>query len=141
VPLRIFGLRPPEPVFPMVCAFAWAVIRPSVLAPFAVLGLGLFLDLYWGGPLGLWGLSLLAAYAAVLSVRSVLAGEGFAALWAGYAVATGLAMAAGIAVTLIRTSQIPDLLSLFWQFAATVALYPFAHLLIQRYEDADVRFR
>jgi rod shape-determining protein MreD len=28
-----------------------------------------------------------------------------------------------------------------WQFLATVVLYPFADRLIDRFEDADVRFR
>ncbi len=141
VPLSVFGLRPPEPVFPMACVYAWAIIRPSALAPFAVLALGLFIDLYWGGPLGLWVIALLAAYGLVLSVRGILANEGFVSLWVGYGVATALAMAMGALIILMKTGAVPDLLAIFWQFAATAALYPFAHLLIQRYEDADVRFR
>ncbi len=47
-------LQLPEPVFPMAPAFAWAMIRPSVLAPLVLLVMGLFLDLLWGGPIGLW---------------------------------------------------------------------------------------
>ena len=39
-PIRIFGFALPEPVFPLVLAFAWAVIRPSVLPPFALLAAG-----------------------------------------------------------------------------------------------------
>jgi rod shape-determining protein MreD len=35
----------------------------------------------------------------------------------------------------------PSLLALGWQYLATLILYPFAHRLIERYEDADVRFR
>jgi len=35
IPLRIFGFRLPEPLFAMPMVFAWAIIRPSVLAPFA----------------------------------------------------------------------------------------------------------
>ena len=35
----------------------------------------------------------------------------------------------------------PNLLATFWQLLVTVLLYPFAHRLIARYEDADVRFR
>ena len=65
-PLRVFGLALPEPVFPLSMAFAWAVIRPSILPPFALLAMGLALDFYWGGPRGLWPLCLLTAYAAVL---------------------------------------------------------------------------
>src|SRR5690606_34643987 len=58
IPLRVFSLQLPEPIFPMAVVFAWAVIRPSVLAPGGVLVMGLFLDLFWGGPLGFWALCL-----------------------------------------------------------------------------------
>ena len=37
IPFRVFSLQLPEPVFCMVPVFAWAVIRPSILAPFAIL--------------------------------------------------------------------------------------------------------
>ena len=47
LPFRAFGLSLPEPIFPMVPAFAWAVIRPSILAPVGVLIMGLFLDVFW----------------------------------------------------------------------------------------------
>lgn len=76
IPLRVFGLQLPEFVFPLAPAFAWAVIRPSILPPFFLLGMGLFLDLFWGGPLGLWAISLLAAYAGVLATRSVMNNQG-----------------------------------------------------------------
>jgi rod shape-determining protein MreD len=33
IPFRLFGLNLPEPVFPLVLAFAWPLIRPSMLAP------------------------------------------------------------------------------------------------------------
>ncbi|HKT52937.1 MAG TPA: hypothetical protein VJP88_00680 [Caulobacteraceae bacterium] len=140
-PIRIFGLQLPEPVFAMAVAFAWAVIRPSLIAPFLLLVFGLFLDLFWGGPAGLWALSLLAAYAMVLAVRSTLTGRGMAVLWIWYAAATGVAVGVGVLITFTRTGELPDPLSLFWQFLATVLLYPFAHRLIERFEDADVRFR
>ena len=66
IPLRVFGLQLPEPVFPMAAAFAWAVIRPSVLAPFAVLLMGLFLDYFWGGPIdGAFGVLLFDGAVAV----------------------------------------------------------------------------
>ena len=77
-PIRIYGLQLPEPVFAMVPAFAWALIRPSILAPFALLTLGLFLDIFWGGPSGLWALSLLVAYATALTVMGPDAALAFA---------------------------------------------------------------
>ncbi len=140
-PLRVFGLRLPEPVFPLVLAFAWAVIRPSMLAPFALLALGLFLDLWWGGPIGLWALALLAAYAATLIVRRVLSGLDWWGLGAWYALSVGVAMGAGFLMTMIDTAAAPSLLAVFWQFLASLALFPFANRLIERFEDADVRFR
>lgn len=140
-PLRVFGLQLPEPVFAMVPTFAWAVIRPSVLAPFGVLLLGLFLDSFWGGPMGLWGLSLLAAYATVLLMRNMMSGQSRAMMWAWFAGSTGIAMLAGFLFAMLDSLAIPSLVGVLWQFLATVLLFPFADYLVDRFEDADVRFR
>ena len=141
IPVRVFDVGLPEPVLPLIPAFAWAVIRPSVLAPFLLILLGVFLDFLWGGPAGLWGLSLLAAYATILAARPMLTGRGPLMLWLWYAVACLLAFSVGVLLTWSRTSQIPNLLALGWQAGITILLYPFAGRLIARYEDADVRFR
>ena len=140
-PIHIFGFALPEPVFPLALAFAWALIRPSVLPPFALLLLGLFLDVFWGGPQGLWPLCLLAAYASVLAVRRLLTGHEFlvVALW--YAVSTAVAFGVGFLLMTMASGQAPNLFALGWQYLATLILFPFAHRLIERYEDADVRFR
>jgi rod shape-determining protein MreD len=140
-PIRLFGLAPPEPVFPLTLAFAWAVIRPSMLAPFILLLLGLFLDLWWGGPLGLWAVCLLVSYGVTLGVRRVLSGLGWWGLGGWYVVATSAAMGAGVLLTAMMTDAPPDLLAVAWQGLACLALFPFAHRLIERFEDADVRFR
>jgi rod shape-determining protein MreD len=141
VPLRIWGLQLPEPVFPLAAAFAWAIIRPSVLAPFGILLMGLFLDLFWGGPMGLWALCLLIAYGIVLAGRNMMAGQSRAILWAWYALITATAMMAGYLFVMLDAKSTPNFLSMGWQFLATVLLYPFAHRLIEMFEDADVRFR
>ena len=140
-PIRIFGLALPEPVFPLVLAFAWALIRPSVLPPFALLLLGLFLDVFWGGPQGLWPLCLLAAYASVLAVRRLITGHEFVVVWAWYGAATAAAFGVGFALMSMAAGEAPSLFALGWQYLATLILYPLAHRLIERYEDADVRFR
>jgi len=141
IPIKIFGLQLPEPVFPMVLAFAWAVIRPSVIAPFVLVLLGLFLDLFWGGPLGLWGVSLLASYTVVLASRSIMTGQSRPMRQVWFAGATALTMLTGFLIASVVSLAVPNLLSVFWQFLATSLLYPFAHRLIERFEDADVRFR
>ena len=141
IPLRIFGFRLPEPLFAMPMVFAWAIIRPSVLAPFAALATGLALDLLWGAPLGLWAVCLLLAYGLVLAGRSMTAGQNRGALWVWYGVVTAVAMAAGFLVTGMKSGAMPSLISVGWQYLATVLLYPLAQRLIDMFEDADVRFR
>jgi rod shape-determining protein MreD len=140
-PVRLFGLALPEPVFPLTLAFAWAVIRPSMLAPFVVLLVGLFLDLWWGAAVGFWAICLLVAYGVTLSVRRVLSGQGWLGLAGWYAVATLSAMATGMLLTGMMTAAPPNVLAVVWQTLACLVLFPFAHRLIERFEDADVRFR
>jgi rod shape-determining protein MreD len=141
IPLRLWGLQLPEPVFPMAAVFAWGVIRPSVLAPLAAVIMGLFLDIFWGGAIGLWALILLIAYGLVLGARSMTAGQSRGALWVWYGVVTAIAMGAGFLIVALRDKAMPSLIATGWQYLATIVLYPFASRLIDMFEDADVRFR
>jgi rod shape-determining protein MreD len=141
LPIKVFGLQLPEPVFAMAPAFAWAVIRPSILPPFVLAGLGLFQDMLWGGPLGFWPLCLLTLYGLTFSVRRVLGSEGFWALGAWFAAICAVSFAMGLLLTALVSGQAPSLLGLALQFVVTIALFPLAWLFIERFEDADVRFR
>jgi rod shape-determining protein MreD len=140
-PIRIFGLRLPEPVFALIPTFAWAVIRPAVLAPFLVLAMGLFLDLFWGSPLGLWALALLIAYGATLFTRQMMSGQSRVMMLVWYSTICALTMGAGYLFTMLDSLNAPSPLAVFWQFLATMLLFPFANRLIEQFEDADVRFR
>ncbi len=140
-PIRFWGFGLPEPVFALPVVFAWAVIRPSMLAPIGVMVLGLFLDLAWGSPPGLWSVCLLLPYGMVLAGRSMLAGQGRLMTWVWYGAATAVALGAGYVFTMFDTQNAPDPLSVGYQLLATVVLYPFSDRLIERFEDADVRFR
>jgi rod shape-determining protein MreD len=141
-PLRIFGFALPEPIFPLACAFAWAVIRPSVLPPFALLFLSLFLDVFWDGPQGLWPLALLTSYAGVLWARRLIVGQDFLMMWVWYGVVTTAAFVVGYLVMAFAVHAAPNLISVaLMYYLPTLVLYPFAHRLILTYEDADVRFR
>ncbi len=140
-PVELFGLKLPEPVLPLVLAFAWPLIRPSMVAPAVLFGLGLFLDMFWGGTLGLWPLCLLAVYAVVLASRNLLAGQETQVLFVWYAVcALGAFVVAYLIVTL-DAGRAPSLLSLVGQIVPTLLLFPAADWLIQRFDDGDVRFR
>jgi rod shape-determining protein MreD len=50
-------------------------------------------------------------------------------------------MGLGFMIVAVRDHAMPGLFSLGWQYLATLILYPFAHRLIDMFEDADVRFR
>lgn len=140
-PIKVFGVQLPEPVFAMVPAFAWGVIRPSILAPFVLLAMGVFLDALWGTALGFWALCLLATYTGVVVTRSMMSGQSSAVMWVWYGAVTALGLATGYVFTIFQSKSAPGGVVVLWQFAWTAILYPFAHRLIDRFEDADVRFR
>jgi rod shape-determining protein MreD len=140
-PIRVFGLPLPEPAFAMVPAFAWAVLRPSILAPLCLLMMGLFDDLVWGGRLGQWGLGLLVAYAFVLISRNMMSGQSRVMMWAWYAAAWSACMGAIYLIVRFTTGNSPSILAMAGQWLPTVLLYPLADRLITRFEDADPRFR
>lgn len=140
-PIQLFGLKPPEPVLPLLLAFAWPLIRPSMVGVAILFGLGLFLDLFWGGPMGLWPLCLMAVYGAMLLARNFLAGQQTAVRFALYVAATGLAFFLAYTIISLSAGNAPNLLALAGQVVPTVLLFPLADWLIQRFDDGDVRFR
>ena len=141
IPIRIHGYQLPEPIFPLAPAFAWAMIRPSILAPFVLFGMGLFLDLLWYTPTGFWPVSILIGYALVMFFRSMMTGQSRVVLWSWFGAMVLLVMVTGYTITTLDTGRPPSLMATFWQFLPTTLLYPFAHRLIDRFDDADVRFR
>ena len=138
-PLRLFGLALPEPVFPYVLAFGWAALRPSMLAPLVLLALGLFLDLLWGGPLGLWPLCLLVCHGLALAARRLLSGEDAAVLWVWYAGICAVSLSVGWVATWMMAGTWPTLVGVALQWLATAALFPLAWRLIERYQVDDGR--
>lgn len=140
-PIRVFGLRPPEPVFAMVPVFAWAVLRPSILAPLCLLILGLFDDFVWGGRLGLWSLGLLVAYGFVLVTRNMMSGQSRLMMWVWWAASLTMGMGSIYLAVRFLTGNSPSPLAVAGQWLPTVLLYPLADRLIGRFEDADPRFR
>jgi len=140
-PVEMFGLKLPEPILPMVLAFAWPLIRPSMVAPAVLFGLGLFLDLMWGTPLGLWSLSLLAVYAVVLASRNLLAGQETQILFGWYAGCNLLAFFLTYVIVSFNAGNAPSLLALLGQLIPTLLLFPVAVWLVERFDDGETRFR
>ncbi|MBU1348242.1 MAG: hypothetical protein KKA16_14980 [Alphaproteobacteria bacterium] len=140
-PVELFGLKLPEPVLPLVLAFAWPLIRPSMVAPAVLFGLGLFLDMFWGGTLGLWPLCLLLVYGVVLASRTLLAGQETQVLFVWYAVCALVAFLLAYLVVTLDAGRAPSLLALIGQVVPTLLLFPAADWMIHRFDDGDLRFR
>ncbi|MEQ7155812.1 hypothetical protein [Brevundimonas aurifodinae] len=140
-PVELFGLTLPEPVLPLVLAFAWPLIRPSMLAPGVLFALGLFLDIFWGGTLGTWPLALIAVYAVVLGSRNLLAGQETQVLFVWYAICCAIAFFLVYLVVSLDAGQAPSLIALLLQIVPTLLFFPAADWMVQRFDDGDVRFR
>jgi rod shape-determining protein MreD len=140
-PLRIFGLAAPEPVFPVALAFAWALVRPSLLGPLVLLLLGLFQDLFWGGPMGLWAISFLLAYGLALLGRSLMVGQEIEVVGVWYLGSVLTAMSSAFVLTVLSSHTVPNLVSALWQTLATVVLFPAVQRILSEFRDADIRFR
>jgi rod shape-determining protein MreD len=136
-----FGLYLPEPVTPFLLAFAWPLIRPSYIAPFVLGALGMFLDFFWGAPLGFWTLSLMLVYAALVFARTYLIGQEWIIVF-GVFVLTEIIFF-GICTTFmaIDTGSVPRIFGVIEQALATGAGFPVVWYLMEKYLHADVRFQ
>lgn len=140
-PIELFGLKLPEPILPMVLAFAWPLIRPSMLAPGVLFALGLFLEVFLHQPMGMWALALLAVYGLVLVSRNFLIGQDTPVLFFWYALSTLTAFVLTYVVVTLVAGNAPSILALLGQVIPTLLLFPLADRLIERFDDGDVRVR
>ncbi|HEY1224816.1 MAG TPA: hypothetical protein VGE54_06280, partial [Brevundimonas sp.] len=140
-PVELFGLQLPEPLLPMVLAFAWPLIRPSMLAPAVLFVLGAIIDILLGHQLGLSSLMLLAVYGAILAARSFLIGQETPVLFLWYAVSTTTALSAGYIIATLGSGNAPSVLAFLMFVLPTLLLFPLADRLIERFDDGDTRFR
>jgi rod shape-determining protein MreD len=140
-PVRIFGLPLPEPILPLVLAFAWPLIRPSMLGPAVLFLLGVFEDLFMRTPLGFWTLALLGVYAVILFARSLLLGQETRVLLGWWLGAVAGAFIYAYFFRMFEVKVTPGVVPTLLQFVPTALLFPLAHMLVQRFDDGDVRFR
>lgn len=140
-PVELFGLQLPEPLLPMVLAFAWPLIRPSMLAPAVLFLLGAMIDILLDHQLGLSSLMLLAVYGGILGARPFLIGQETPVLFLWYAVSATAALSAGYIITTIASSNAPSVLAYLMFVLPTLLLFPLADRLIERFDDGDTRFR
>ncbi len=141
LPFRPLGLALPEPVLALIPAYVWATVRPSILPPVVLLGLGLCLDVIWGNAIGLWPLSILVGYMAVMAARGIISGQGHEANWIAFGLMGLLVELVAYVVTVVSTHVAPNLVGVGWQWLVTAALYPIARRLTAQFDESDLRYR
>ncbi len=139
--VRILHLPLPEPILPMVLAFSWPLIRPSMLGPAMLFVIGMFEDLYLGTPLGLWTLALLGVYGAVLSARAFIIGQDTRVLLAWWVGSVSAAFVFAYLFVMLDVKVAASIIAVLLQLVPTLLLFPVANILVQRFDDGDVRFR
>ena len=140
-PIKVTGLVLPEPVLALVLAFCWPLIRPSYLAPFVILLLGLFLERLWGAPTGLYSLLLILVYGFFLSVRSFIVGQETMVVSAIYALTSFVFFTVGTLIVSWQSGSVPRLIGVAEQMIATALCFPFVAYMLDTYVHADVRFQ
>jgi rod shape-determining protein MreD len=134
------GFYLPEPVSPLVLAFAWPLIRPSYIAPFVLGALGFFCDLFWGAPAGFWILSLLLVYGVLVAVRTYIIGQEWLVVFAVWVLTELAFFTVCTLFATLASGQVPRLWGVFEQLLATTILFPFVVYLMEKYLHADARF-
>jgi rod shape-determining protein MreD len=107
-PIGIGGVDAPMPWLALLPVFFWGLLRPDLMRAVAAFGVGLFQDLVSGGPLGVWAIAYLVAFAVVAPQREALAGQSSAAVWIGFALFVVLAGVAAYAAGWLASRFVPS---------------------------------
>jgi rod shape-determining protein MreD len=107
-PVGVAGFDAPMPWLPLLPVFFWGLLRPDLVRAVAAFAVGLFQDIVSGGPLGVWALTYLVAFAAIAPQRDALAGQSPSAVWIGFALFVVLAAAVAFGAGWLASRFRPD---------------------------------
>ncbi|MEM1102559.1 MAG: rod shape-determining protein MreD [Pseudomonadota bacterium] len=140
-PFRFFEGVAPTPLIPLMVVYFWTLYEPTAAPAASVFAIGWGQDLITGAPHGLWALTYLLVYGAVLSQRQFLVGRSFAATWTGFIAAAVLGGAiAWLGVSIVSGARVAGG-DLALQLGVSALVYPvfargFAYLQTRLAEDA-----
>ncbi len=140
-PFQPFGFQLPEPVWPLILAFAWPLIRPSYIAPVVLAALGMFLDFYWSAAGGFYTLCLMLVYGVLILARAYVIGQDWRVVFGAWFAAVLAFFAIGVLLIALDTGFVVRLWGVFEQMIATVALFPIVLFMLEKFVNADVRFQ
>ncbi|HKD47643.1 MAG TPA: hypothetical protein VKB67_08155 [Rhizomicrobium sp.] len=130
LPLSLTNGLVPAPLLGLVPIYFWCLVRPDLMTPAGVFGIGLFQDILAGGPPGVWTLSFVVAYAVIERQREAFAGLSGLGAVLGFATAVLIASACAYATVALYYWHAPPISPIVAELVVTVLLYiPGAYLV------------
>ncbi|MDA0662698.1 MAG: rod shape-determining protein MreD [Proteobacteria bacterium] len=127
--VSVMPLRLPEasfvmPMLVLMSVYFWALHRTDLLPATAVFGIGLFLDILAGMPLGLNAFILLGVFGLCVTQRRFFYNKSFAVIWWGFMVVAAVAQIIEWALMSIYLETLVSPQPVYFRYFMTVALYP-----------------
>jgi len=130
LPISLTGGLVPAPLLAFACIYFWALMRPDLMPPIAMLIIGLLEDLLSGGPPGLWAAGFLAAYTFTDRQREALEGLSGIGAVLGFAAALSVAGVVVYALASVVYWRLPPVGPLLLTSAVTVVFYPLVAIFL-----------
>jgi rod shape-determining protein MreD len=129
LPLSLTNGLVPAPLLGLVPIYFWCLVRPDLMTPAAVFGIGILQDVMAGGPPGIWTLSFVITYAVIDRQRDVFAGLPGLGAVLGFGIAALIACACAYFIVAFYYFHMPLVSPIVAELAMTVLFYiPGAYL-------------
>jgi rod shape-determining protein MreD len=130
LPLSLTNGLVPAPILGLVPIYFWCLVRPDLMTPAAVFGIGLLQDVMAGGPPGVWTLSFVVMYAVIDRQRDAFAGLPGLGAVLGFATAALIACTCAYFIIAFYYWHMPLVAPIVAELAVTVLFYvPGAYLV------------
>lgn len=123
LPISLTNGLVPAPLLALVPIYFWCLVRPDLMTPAAVFGIGLLQDIMAGGPPGIWTLSFVVTFAVLDRRREAFAGLSGLAAVLGFAAAALVATACAYATVALYYWHLPPAAPILAELVVTVLFY------------------
>ena len=139
MPVNVSSIGPVAPNLGLIAVFYWTIYRPDLMPAIAVLPLGLWQDLMNAGPIGLNALTLLIVYGVILFQRVFFRGKTFLIVWWAFGLMAAFASLVFWLAVMAWHLRYVDPAPLAFQFALTLAVFPFLYWVLSQIQRAIAR--
>jgi len=123
LPLSLTNGLVPAPILGLMPIYFWCLVRPDLMTPAAVVGIGLFQDVMAGGPPGIWTLAFVATYAVIERQREAFAGLSGLGAILGFATGALITTACAYATVALYYWHLPPVGPIVAELVVTVLFY------------------